>query len=107
MQGAELVYIKRNDIFLDKKYRMLKTIENYLFVVLEVLLLVMFTMEGTATSSTFVGLGWTLSVVGLVIMLSAAFKAGYLMMRKYSDLMGVDFEEADADQNKLKTERVV
>jgi hypothetical protein len=107
IQGAELIYIKRNDIFLDRKYRLLKTIENYLFIALEVILLVLFTMEGTAASSTFVGLGWALSVVGVIIMLNAAFKAGYLVVRKYSDLMGVDFEEADLDHNKLKTERVV
>lgn len=86
---------------------MLKNIENYLFIAMEVLILVMFTMEGTVASNTFVGLGWTLSVVGLIIILNAAFRAGYLVVRKYSDLMGVEFDEADPDQNKLKTERVV
>lgn len=86
---------------------MLKTIENYLFIVLEILIMVMFTMEGSVTRNTFIGLGWTLSAVGLIIMLNAAFRAGYLVVRKYSDLMGLEFEEADPDQNKLKTERVV
>lgn len=71
---------------------MLKTIENYLFIALEVLILVMLTIEATVTSNTFIGLGWTLSVMGLIIMLNAAFRAGYLVLRKYSDLMGVEFE---------------
>lgn len=102
-----MAYINKNEIILDKKYRLLKVIENCLFIVMEVFILVMLTMEATVTSNTFIGFGWALSVIGLIIMFNSAFRAGYLVVRKYSDLMGVEFEEADPDQNKLKIERVV
>jgi hypothetical protein len=107
LQGAEIAYIRSYDIFIDRKYLLLKTLENCLFAALEVLLLVLFTSQNAANSSTFIGIGWTLSITGMLIVLIAALRAGYLVIRKYSDLMGVAFEEVDPDQNKLKTERVV
>ncbi len=70
-------------------------------------MLVLFTSEESASSQSFVGLGWILSTIGAVIILNASLRAGYLVMQKYTSLMGMVFEEADPDHNKLKTERVV
>lgn len=107
IQAGELVYIHRYEIFSDKRYFKLKAIENGLFAVLEVMLLVVYSAEETASTNTYVGLGWILSTIGMLVTINGAARAGYLIFRKYSDLMGVEFEEADPDHNKLKTERVV
>jgi hypothetical protein len=107
IQAGELVYIRSYDIFSDGKYFLLKAIDNGLFMTLEILLLVLFGVEETAGSSLFVGLGWTLSAVAVLLVLNAVARAGYLVVRKYTDLVGIDFEEAEPDHNKLKTERVV
>lgn len=52
-------------------------------------------------------MGWALSTIGVLIVINSSIRAGYLMLRKYSDLVGIAFEEVDPDQNKLKTERIV
>ena len=108
IQIAELIYTQNYDIFSDHKYLKLRMVENSLFCVIEVVMLILYGTQGLANTNTYVGLGFFLSVVGVLIVLNSAVRTGFLGFKKYKEITGVLFEEmVDPDVNKLKTERVV
>lgn len=108
IQVSELIYTQNYDIFSDHKYAKLRMVENSLFCVMEVVMLILYGTQSFANSNTYIGLGFFLSVVGVLIVLNSSVRAGFLGFKKYKQVTGVLFEEmVDPDVNKLKTERVV
>ena len=108
IQLSELIYTHNYDIFSDHKYAKLRIVENSLFCVMEVVMLILYGIQSLADTNTYIGLGLFLSVLGMLIVINSAVRAGFLVFKKYKEVTGVLFEEmVDPDVNKLKTERVV
>lgn len=108
IQLSELIYTHNYDIFSDHKYAKLRIVENSLFCVMEVVMLILYGIQSLADTNTYIGLGFFLSVLGMLIVINSAVRAGFLVFKKYKEVTGVLFEEmVDPDVNKLKTERVV
>lgn len=83
IQISELIYTQNYDIFSDHKYAKLKIVENSLFCLIELVMLILYCIQSFATTNTYIDLGFFLSVVGVLIVINSLVRAGFLGFKKY------------------------
>ncbi len=62
----------------------MKIAENVLFAVIEVVLLVLYSIKNMADSDTFLGCGFFLAALSVLVVLNSIIRTGYLSFNKYS-----------------------
>ena len=78
-----MLYTKKYDIYIDKRYWILRVIENGLFVVIEFVLVVMLLCDKIASSNVYKSMGYFLSGLALLIVINSVIRTVYLGHKKF------------------------
>ena len=84
---AQLLYTKNQEIYLDKKYWLLRVIENGLFVVIQLITAVMLGCNKIVSSSVYKAMGYFLSGLALLVIINGAVRVSYLGRQKYQEII--------------------
>ena len=85
LQVVELIYIRIEEIFSNKRYYLMKVIESGLFILMDVILLGLLNFSSLAISESYVYIGFILSGIAVLVILNSLVRVGYLVHKKYLD----------------------
>ena len=103
---VELIYIKLQEIYNDKKYFMHKTLETIAFVTIDLILLTLLNFSSLALSESYIYIGFVLAGFSLLVIFNAFVRMLYMTHKKYRQMIEDDSDWI-LDEKKPKTTRVV
>ena len=83
MHVVELIYLKLEGIYNDKKAFLMKFIENSLFILIDIILLGLLNFSSLAVSESYVYIGFILSGMAILLIINGLIRIGYLAHNKY------------------------
>jgi hypothetical protein len=84
-----------------------KFIENSLFILIDLVLLILLNLSSLATSNSYVYIGFILSGISVLIVFNSLARMGYLSYHKGSQLLTDTSEDWMLEIKKPNTERIV
>ena len=91
IQVLELIYARNYEIYQDAKYFRLRMLENSLFCLVQIVMLMLQMIKSSSSTSTFTFLGFLLSSLGVLIIVTGLIRVGLLSYKKYMQLSGIQF----------------
>lgn len=82
-----MIYIKKEEIYTEYRYFLLKLIENSVFVAIELILLALLNFSSVTSSDSYVSMGFVLASVAVLVVINASVRVGYLGYSKYVQLV--------------------